>query len=85
MPKPIPIQRAGARVVTKLPSRFQVGDTVHVVGTVTAVAFGEGQVNYDVIVGTHAELPPQPIVSVRSYDVYPRALQQDPQTSEPTI
>lgn len=83
MAKPIPIK--AARVVTKLPSRFQVGDIVQVAGVVTAVSFGEGQVNYDVQVGTHAELPPQPIVSVRSYDVNPRALQQDPQTSEPTI
>lgn len=84
MAKPIPIKRATAAPATRLPSRFQVGDAVQVAGTVTAVSFGEGQVNYDVQVGTHAELPPQPIVVVRSYDVYPRG-RDEPQASEPTL
>lgn len=69
----------------KLPSRFQVGEAVYVVATVRAVKFGEGQVTYEVIVGSTVEIEMQPNVMVRSYDVIEYAKGQGPVSSEPTI
>lgn len=56
------------------PSRFQIGDAVYVTGTVTGVLFREGEVNYEVAVGTTDELGEQCVV-VRSYDARPRTME----------
>lgn len=62
-----------AKPILFLPSTFQIGQPVFVMGTICGVVFREGQVNYEVAVGTTYELGSAPVNTVRSYDVISRS------------
>jgi hypothetical protein len=71
---PEPINNTPADVPLSTPSRFQIGAPVAVAGTVVGVLFREGEVNYEVALGTTDALGEPDVTLVRAYDVGARVM-----------